>query len=349
MGKILEFAEKHNICFVSNGWEDELFLKMASFFGEDFNALKEQNRFEYFIGQFLSSYSDDRENYQSLNLFYGKKLFEHLMTSGYFLKKFKIIIYLDEDCFIYDWDKLFTLIEDFELSKASLLAPLDGGTVCHRMQCNEIMPNTFLFAFKTEDVLSIRDKVASLEDSLSKYKTCKKFCDSDWYKYQKVQASIMAEWSRKARAGKENLYAKLVYMHDTSSFPYTKKLVINDKDVPYSVLKPEMTRFNNLSIHNYDTVETEPYYQLFYLLMSSGLKLMYIPITDLYKDKDGSVVDDYGGVCSQLFSNVSLDSDFCVHTWISRIYINDAKFRDNYIRINKIYDWAFNRFKEAQI
>lgn len=333
MGKILDFAKQYNICFITNGWKGELGEKCKSFFGSEYEDLVTNRRFEVFFGQYDSNILDDRENYQPITLFYGKEVFCQLLSSKYFLNNFEYLLYIDEDLFIYDWDVLIELIDSFHDSEFSIMAPPDGGVLCHRMRCSEVMPNTFLCCFKCKDFRDIDFK----ESEIDYYKTRPEYQYQDWYKENKKNANILRKEIFNFRKDKENLYTELVLGKQYNSFPYTKKLVINENDKPYVMLNSEESRFNCLSKYNYHHIDTEPYYNLFYYLMSKDLKIYYIFVTDLYKDEYNKVIDDYGGVASELYYG---GVPFAVHTWLSRIYINNEKFYDNYERINKIYEYA---------
>ena len=332
--KIVEFATKYNICFVTNGWRGELGERCLSFFGSELNDLKDRRRFEIFYGQYPSNVLDNKENYQYWKLFYGKEVFVHLLKSSYFMNNFDYIVYFDEDLFLYDWDTFIKAFEDFDLdSDYSVMAPPDGGIVCHRMRCAETMPNTFLCVFKCKKLRNLKFD----EPEMEKYKTQEWFHKTEWYNEHLVRANRLRIEVENSRRGKELLYVELVKNHVLDSFPYEKKLVIHDKDIPYVMLDSEDTRFDGLSKDNYNHIDTEPYYVLFYYLIANGAKIKYLFVTDLYKDEYNNVVDDYGGVASELYFQ---GKPFAVHTWLSRIYIDCPAFKDNYERINKIYNYA---------
>lgn len=344
MINILELTRKYNAVIVTNGWKDELFERFISLFHPYFEDLVKDRRFVLLPGQYVPDYTDIYDLHGPSSLLYGLKAFIPILKNQYYINNFDFIIYIDEDCFLYDLDTFDELLEEFDSSPADILAPPDGGVVCHRMRCSEIMPNTFLTVYKTKKFKELRDELDY--SNVSKYKICPEYVNTEWYKNHLIRANCIRKEVRKFQEGKECLYTHLVETKQLDSFVYKYSLVINEKDVPYVMNEPDEARFEKLTPANYNHIDTEPYYPLFYYLMSKGFVLDYIFISDLYKDENGKVIDTYGGIASELYYK---RKPFAVHTWLTRLYIPYGEFLENYNRINSLNEYAKQKKFELEL
>lgn len=344
MINILELTRKYNAIIVTNGWKDELYERFTSLFHPYFEDLIRDRRFVLLPGQYVPNYMDMYDLHGPSTLLYGLKAFIPILKNQYYINNFDFIIYIDEDCFLYDLDTFDSLMEKFDCSEADILAPPDGGVVCHRMRCSEIMPNTFLTVYKTKKFKDLRNELDY--SNVSKYKICPEFVKSEWYQNHLRKANALRKEIATFREGKECLYTHLVETKQLDSFVYKYSLVINEKDVPYIMNDPEESRFDKLAPANYGHIDTEPYYSLFYYLMSKGFILDYIFISDLYKDDKGNIIDTYGGIASELYYD---GKPFAVHTWLTRLYMPYGEFEENYNRINSLNEYAKQRKFELEL
>jgi hypothetical protein len=244
---------------------------------------------------------------------YGYQIFLRMINETFIhnkdskeIAKFKYIIYFDEDCFIPRLDLLYKEFEEFKISGKAFAGIPDGGMVCHRNH-NNFAINTFLTFFNVEVLYNTLLKFGALDIKTGSISPRTRFeidrmsfealCNKTSYNH----LSAIKSDSNECLTFCQKLRLKEV--------PYTETVKndpnnpVEPNQVPYSCKLDDM----------------EPYYKLFFYFMSLGLKPKYLLGSDFYKDENGTIVDDMGGITSVIYSSVEM-VPLCYHTWFARDY-----------------------------
>lgn len=257
--------------------------------------------------------------------FYGLDAF--LLMFSYMLsnKNFDYVIYIDEDCFINNFESLIKEFKNFVQSGCCLAGPQDGGVFCHRNH-SRFMINTFLSFW---NIKLLRDKTISFNDIITYISNefeknpntlHKEFInklinnkDKVLYKYMNGESMKMISNSKIFRETRVDLPD-----HET---PYCKTV----RDDPDNKIEPHQIPY---SYKDDEEPNFEPYYILEQtLVILSDTPIYYLFGTDLY-DSDfvkNNCTFDLSGLTSAIYSqdikNEFYDTDLiAVHTWFSRGY-----------------------------
>ena len=252
--------------------------------------------------------------------FYGLNAFIEMLAYMLNNNNFDYVIYVDEDCFINDFEELINEFKLFKTSNCCMAGIQDGGVLCHRNH-SKLMVNTFLSFW---NISLIRNKKITINDILdyvkekikdeNVYKTfisTLKNTNNDLYKFMCSRSDKMINAVKEYRE----------FLNPEKSEPPYCEIVKNDPNNP---IEP------NQIPYSYDdesaTGNFEPYYILEQALISLTNKpIYYLFSTDLYNEneiKNGETYD-LSGLTSAVYNNVEKLTDhklICVHTWYSRAY-----------------------------
>lgn len=252
--------------------------------------------------------------------FYGLNAFIEMLVYMLNTNNFDYVIYIDEDCFINDFE---ALVEEFKLFKSSnccMAGIQDGGVLCHRNH-SKIMVNTFLSFW---NINLIRNKNITINHLLDYIKT-------------KIKDEIIFEsFITRLKESNEVLYNfintradKMImeikkfrkYLNPENSEPPYCDIVRNDPNNPIEPNQTPYTFDDDKAKENF-----EPYYVLEQALIElTGNPIYYLFATDLYNENDIKTGETYdlSGLTSAVYTNVEKLSDhklIAVHTWYSRAY-----------------------------
>lgn len=299
----------------------------------------EGSLFEKSYNLYNSLIDENKDNFMLVNgtnCNYGYFCFLDLIYKCMFdfnHKDVRHIIYIDEDCFISDIEVLYELVKDFISSEKAFAGVPDGGVVCHRNH-NHIAINTFFTLFNIDIIkklINCQNINLFQSEIYPQIESCSFEKFSSRLSYNKL--SLLINDSKVCAAYSEILKVSL----DIKEIKYCDT-VRNDVDNPIE---------HNQIPYSYKLDNFEPYYKLFFYLMSLGAEPYYIPGTDIWK-VNNEEVDNMGGICSALYFNMK---PFCYHTWFARAYSSEPeKSNDPLIvkhtnRINQIYDWVLKNKK----
>ena len=257
--------------------------------------------------------------------FYGLDAF--LVMLNYMLSNnnFDYVIYLDEDCFINNFEALINEFKDFIQSGCCLAGAQDGGVFCHRNH-SRFMINTFLSFW---NIKLLRDKKIKFDDIIKYIST--EFKNNPDTLYKEFITKLINNEDKALYKYIDNESNKMI--NDVSIFRETRvdlpnhetpycKTVRNDPNnkieqhqIPYS--------YNDNEPYNF-----EPYYILEQaLVILSDTPIFYLFGFDLY-DSDfikNKCTFDNSGMTSAIYvrkpENEFYDRDIiAVHTWFSRGY-----------------------------
>lgn len=271
--------------------------------------------------------------------FYGLNAFIYMVNYMLALNTFDYVIYIDEDCFITDFEQLIEEFKKFKDNGYCLGGPMDGGVFCHRNH-SRYMINTFLSFW---NIKLLRDNNITQETLLNYYNTVlanqhtalKDFIvdlqlnNAEIYNKMNISSlDVIAKMStyREKHFPKEGIaYAETVKDDKNNN--------IERYQVPYSYSDDK------------ETFNFEPYYlieQAFVKLTKSSI--YYFAATDFY-DKEFDEPDlksklDISGLSSAVYTNDKKCSKLiAVHSWYSRAYTKWPKAQvqlDQTKRINTL-------------
>lgn len=253
--------------------------------------------------------------------FYGLNAFIEMLA--YMLNSnsnFDYIIYIDEDCFINDFEELINEFKLFKLSNCCIAGIQDGGVLCHRNH-SKFLVNTFLsfwnISLLKNKNITINDIITYIRENIKDENIYKNFIsklketNNDLYKFMDSRSNKMIKSVKEFRE----------YLNPENPEPPYCDIVRNDKNNP---IEPNQIPY---SVDN-DNVESnfEPYYILEQaLIMLTNKPIYYLFSTDLYNEneiKNGETYD-LSGLSSAVYSNVEKLTEhklIAVHTWYSRAY-----------------------------
>ena len=254
--------------------------------------------------------------------FYGFHAF--LLMLQYMLSnnRFDYVIYIDEDCFINDFESLINEFKIFSTKEYCIAGPQDGGVICHRNH-SKFMINTFLSFW---NIKLLREKEITFDNIVSyinnKVNNHMDDMFADFYKNLKLNKSLFSIFNETSTI---NINAIKNYResHNNNEVPYCQT-VRNNVNNP---IEPHQTPYSyddNTALINF-----EPYYLIEQaLIMLTGCPIYYMFATDLCNDDfiKSKVSFDISGLTSAVYMRIPYDTMhdehklIAVHTWYSRSY-----------------------------
>lgn len=267
--------------------------------------------------------------------YYGINVFGELTERTFkdiIYKKFDYAVYIDEDCFVSDFNGLMTQVVRFvEEDCWPCAGPMDGGMICHRNH-SRILFNTYVSFWNMkmlrksttlEAVDRLMKDIMVTKDTYSNFRTHMAKNAPEVMKRMEDESAKMIEEGRKFRIRN---FPKIGDVHIT---PYAATVADDESNpteryqVPYSYKDNEKENF-------------EPYYIIEELWIALTKRApMYIFHADLYVE--GETEADNSGLTSALYS---IDGQIAVvHTWFSRFYLKfpfSAEQMKHTLRINGV-------------
>lgn len=249
----------------------------------------------------------------------------NILTSETYKNAFDYVIYIDEDCFIKDFNSLLIEFERFKNSNYCIAGLPDGGVICHRNQ-SRILVNAFLSFWNIKAIRENSSSYANVFNILMyAQKPYKVFIEE--LKKKSELYNVIDQNSKDTLLDCARYRIKN-FKHD----PPHADVVRNDQSnnyepnqVPYS--------FKGLPDQN-----MEPYYLVEEaMVISTGLPIYYLFGTDLYSNEE--VDYDNSGLTTVIMERES-KKHIAYHTWFARKYkpfntnIQDIKKHVN--RINSV-------------
>ena len=235
---------------------------------------------------------------------------------------FDYVIFVDEDCFINDFEALIDEFKIFTAKDYCIAGPQDGGVICHRNH-SKMMINTFLSFW---NIKLFREKNVTFDKIVSyindKVKNHQEDMFADFYKNLKLNKSLFSVIDEMSNI---NINATADYRrcHNSDEAPYCQT-VRNDANNP---IEPNQTPYSYDD--NRATGNFEPYYIIEQaLIMLTGCPIYYMFATDLRDDDfvKSNVKFDISGLTSAVYMRMPHNPMFsehkliAVHTWYSRAY-----------------------------
>ena len=252
--------------------------------------------------------------------FYGLQAFvvmlEYMLTTN----RFDYVIYIDEDCFINDFQALIDEFKIFLKSDCCLAGSQDGGVICHRNH-SKLLINTFLSFW---NIKLIKEKKVLITDIINYINTnIKDHADN---MFEEFLINLQDE-NKKLY----NLMYETADINIKNVKEFRMKYFING-EVPYcETVKNDVTNLveqhqepytfdDNKALTNF-----EPYYVLEEaLIMLTKTPIYYLFTTDYYDPDDkNNPLSHYNGLTSAVYYRKPMKGEYkliCVHTWYSRAY-----------------------------
>ena len=251
--------------------------------------------------------------------FYGLSVFNELSFRALtepVIQKYNYLIYLDDDCFITNFNILMKEIVRFvEKGIWCMAGPQDGGMISHRNH-SHILFNTYISFWNLK---MLREK-SSQENFM---KTCAIIAADPKHSYaifQKMLREDMNHFNLLESTAQNNIHRGRLWREN--SFPkneetgeyetYAAGKVRNDPENP---VEPHQTPYSYKTDEQFNY---EPYYLTEQTwLLETRAPIMYLFHQDLY-DRNEEVNADATGITSGVY-----DEDgnlYAVHTWFSRAY-----------------------------
>lgn len=274
-------------------------------------------------------------------LYYGADVFNEIVVRSFpggLYENYDYVCYLDDDCFVTDWEALIKMLQQFIYDNCWVIAgPHDGGVFCHRNHSG-MMINTFLSFWNlkairesgtVEEYVALRQRISAPKGS--EYKTFLQIMTEEKPELLKELNTVCDEHiaemhlRRKQRLPDgESPYAAVVRNDPNNP--------VEQHQTPYSC-KEEAGNF-------------EPYYLIEEaLVLFTGKGIQYFDACD-YMNQNPEISDDdvdNSGLTSAIYyTNPGWDFEprlVAVHTWFSRMYTkwpkNEVQLQHTK-RINKI-------------
>ena len=252
--------------------------------------------------------------------FYGLNAFIEMLAYMLSNNNFDYVIYIDEDCFINDFEALIDEFKLFKSSNCCMAGIQDGGVLCHRNH-SKIMVNTFLSFW---NISLIRNKKITINTIIDYVK--EKIKDDKVYKnfISTIKSTNNELYNFMcSRADKMILNIKdfREFLNPENPEPPYCEIVRNDPNNP---IEPHQTPYS----FDDETEEKnfEPYYVLEQaLIILTGNPIYYLFSTDLYNEKEikNGETYDLSGLSSAVYNNIENIKKhklIAVHTWYSRAY-----------------------------
>lgn len=257
---------------------------------------------------------------------YGLRAFQEMLNNQD-IHNFDYIIYIDEDCFIKDFELLLKEFIKFKDSNYCMAGLQDGGMICHRNQ-SRFLVNTFVSFWNLTLIHNKMDKVNNAIKVFSQnFEQYKAFIDGlKSYKDGKLY-NIMNEYSfNMINRGKS--YRENNFDHE----PPHASIVRHDETNPY---EPDQIPY---SYKDDEKRNMEPYYAVEEALVYvTGKPIYYLYGSDLYS-QSGEV--DNSGITTVILGEHN--EHILYHTWYARYYQpfmhHDEVITYHTNRINKIIE-----------
>ena len=264
---------------------------------------------------------------------YGIDVFEEMSRRAMqdiVWKQFDYAVYIDDDCFVTDFERLMKMLDDFMKSGLSCIAgPQDGGVFCHRNH-SHLMINTFISFWNLKmlrsksNMESFRQRLRSLSENNKPYENFLYALDSDtknvMVNSDLSNIQLMSEWRRQ----------KFPLVDGKHLCPYAK-IVMDD---PSNPIEPHQVPYSYKSgVGNF-----EPYYIIEQAwVLETNAPIEYFKACDLYDSEEDDEETDNSGLTSAVYDKQM--NLVAVHTWFSRCYSKfptDELMMKHTLRINKI-------------
>ena len=252
--------------------------------------------------------------------FYGLNAFIEMLAYMLSNNNFDYVIYIDEDCFINDFEALIDEFKLFKSSNCCMAGIQDGGVLCHRNH-SKIMVNTFLsfwnISLMRNKKITINTIIDYVKEKIKDDKVYKNFIstikstNNELYNFMCSRADKMIL----------NIKDFREFLNPENPEPTYCEIVRNDPNNP---IEPHQTPYS----FDDETEEKnfEPYYVLEQaLIILTGNPIYYLFSTDLYNEKEikNGETYDLSGLSSAVYNNIENIKEhklIAVHTWYSRAY-----------------------------
>ena len=252
--------------------------------------------------------------------FYGLNAFIEMLAYMLSNNNFDYVIYIDEDCFINDFEALIDEFKLFKSSNCCMAGIQDGGVLCHRNH-SKIMVNTFLsfwnISLMRNKKITINTIIDYVKEKIKDDKVYKNFIstikstNNELYNFMCSRADKMIL----------NIKDFRDFLNPENPEPPYCEIVRNDPNNP---IEPHQTPYS----FDDETEEKnfEPYYVLEQaLIILTGNPIYYLFSTDLYNEKEikNGETYDLSGLSSAVYNNIENIKKhklIAVHTWYSRAY-----------------------------
>ncbi len=252
--------------------------------------------------------------------FYGLNAFIEMLAYMLSNNNFDYVIYIDEDCFINDFEALIDEFKLFKSSNCCIAGIQDGGVLCHRNH-SKIMVNTFLsfwnISLMRNKKITINTIIDYVKEKIKDDKVYKNFIstikstNNELYNFMCSRADKMIL----------NIKDFREFLNPENPEPPYCEIVRNDPNNP---IEPHQTPYS----FDDETEEKnfEPYYVLEQaLIILTGNPIYYLFSTDLYNEKEikNGETYDLSGLSSAVYNNIETVKEhklIAVHTWYSRAY-----------------------------
>ena len=252
--------------------------------------------------------------------FYGLNAFIEMLAYMLSNNNFDYVIYIDEDCFINDFEALIDEFKLFKSSNCCMAGIQDGGVLCHRNH-SKIMVNTFLsfwnISLMRNKKITINTIIDYVKEKIKDDKVYKNFIstikstNNELYNFMCSRADKMIL----------NIKDFRDFLNPENPEPPYCEIVRNDPNNP---IEPHQTPYS----FDDETEEKnfEPYYVLEQaLIILTGNPIYYLFSTDLYNEKEikNGETYDLSGLSSAVYNNIENIKEhklIAVHTWYSRAY-----------------------------
>ena len=252
--------------------------------------------------------------------FYGLNAFIEMLAYMLSNNNFDYVIYIDEDCFINDFEALIDEFKLFKSSNCCMAGIQDGGVLCHRNH-SKIMVNTFLsfwnISLMRNKKITINTIIDYVKEKIKDDKVYKNFIstikstNNELYNFMCSRADKMIL----------NIKDFREFLNPENPEPPYCEIVRNDPNNP---IEPHQTPYS----FDDETEEKnfEPYYVLEQaLIILTGNPIYYLFSTDLYNEKEikNGETYDLSGLSSAVYNNIENIKEhklIAVHTWYSRAY-----------------------------
>lgn len=272
-------------------------------------------------------------------LYYGADVFNEIVVRTLSVgpySKYDYVCYIDDDCYITDFEALIKMLWQFIYDDCWCIAgPQDGGVFCHRNHSG-MMINTFLSfwnlkaireAGTLEEFITLRNRINANKGA--EYKT---FLDI----INEKNPELLAQMTTISNEHLTEMQLRRQQRLPGGESPYSA-IVRND---PTNLVEPHQTPYSCKD----EAGNFEPYYLIEQaLVLFTGKTIMYFDACD-YMNRNPEISDDdvdNSGLSSAIYyySQDFEDRLIAVHTWFSRMY---TKWPSNNVqlehtkRINKI-------------
>lgn len=224
---------------------------------------------------------------------------------------FDYIVYIDDDCFVKDFEGLMDVLEEFIESGCCLAGPQDGGVFSHRNH-SQLMINTFLSFWNAK---LMREKCSldvyqnilkDIYSSKEPYKTFLGALSND------LEDLMCSKANEKISVLKDYRKRNFSIKKDDDGWTSYAEVVTNDKDNP---VEPHQTPYS----YKEEAGNFEPYYVVEQAwVLGTKAPIMYFNATDYYDATINDEETDNSGLTSAVYGkDMNL---LAVHTWFSRFY-----------------------------